>query len=255
MVVNCEHCGRSFSRQANLQRHMEALHPTVANESDDESESSGEDNQDLLSNEAAEEQMSFEEETPNDDGSDTDDGASSDGDEDRKRDQSVESDQSIESGQSIASDQSMESLDGNDYWDEMIGYATKFVEYEEPKDLLHEPQLSEMVDEIRKAVTARVKFANYMENDDEIISQIQKAVNRHEVDGTDEEAAVEAGWLDKRVLIKREIKKRLADIANDESDSDEESDEASGESEEEHEGEEESAAKDYLKMIGQPNII
>ena len=105
-----------------------------------------------------------------------------------------------------------ESLTGSDYWENMICTAAESVDHDEPEDLLHEPQLSEMVNVIRKIVLKNIKFANYMENEDGIVDQIGKAVERHENDGADKDAAEEAGWLDKRVLIKREIKKLLGEL-------------------------------------------
>ena len=63
-----------------------------------------------------------------------------------------------------------------------------------------------MVDIIRHDVTSRIKFANYMENEDYLIDQIDKAITRHEDDGADPDEAKEAGWIDKRVFIKRKIK-------------------------------------------------
>ena len=79
-----------------------------------------------------------------------------------------------------------------------------------------------MVDIIRHDVTSRIKFANYMENEDYLIDQIDKAITRHEDDGADPDEAKEAGWIDKRVFIKRKIKKYLADIEEQEDSSDEE---------------------------------
>ena len=223
-------------------RHITTLHPQ-AGVPESDSDESGVENEEMEEHQdqdgSMESDKSDSEEKNSEDGSD-DQEEDSDGDKDL--DDQGDSDDQADDSDDHESESETESLTGSDCWNELVSDAAKFVNYNEPEDLLQEPLLTKMVDKIRHDVTSRIKFANYMENEDDLIDQIDKAITRHEDDGADPDEAKEAGWIDKRVFIKRKIKKYLADIEEQEDSSDEEN-------ESEHEMEDEQENDSSLEYI------
>ena len=207
MTIECIYCSRSFTRRANLLRHVSTLHPNVSAPKEDDSEEDPEiDSDDELDTES---QISNQDDDLQSNSSmSTNENIDEELENEYQPSESEDSDSDSEDEDSSDT----ESLTGSDYWGNMICTAAKSVDHDETEDLLHEPQLNEMVNAIRKIVQKNIKFANYMEHEDDIVDQIGKAVERHENDGADKDAAEEAGWLDKRVLIKRKIQKHLDEL-------------------------------------------
>ena len=251
MTIACMYCGRSFSRNTNLMRHVTTMHPQAGVPESDSDESDVEndemeEHQDKDKNESMEADKSDsddehseatlddQEEESDDQEEEESDDQEEDSDDDKVSDDQGDSDDEADDSDDQDSESETESLTGSGYWNELVCTAAKFVNYKESEDLLQEPRLTKMVDIIRQDVTSRIKFANYMENEDYLIDQIDKAITRHEDDGADPDEAKEAGWIDKRVFIKRKIKKYLPDIEEQEDSSDEEN-----ESEQEMEDEQE----------------
>lgn len=94
-----------------------------------------------------------------------------------------------------------------DYWREIIATACQGIEFEDPEDLLREPQLSHAVDAIRQLVENRLAFAAHIEYDNEVYERIKAEMDR--LDGLNEDDAQEAAWHNKRFLIKRVLAENL----------------------------------------------
>lgn len=187
MPLKCETCGRQFSRNANLLRHILAVHVEKKRDVEDAEESDPE--------EIGEEAVA-DDEMP-----------------DASSEQSDEEEEAVEASDEEEEDEPDED---HDYWREIVATAAGNVDYDDPEELLKEPKLSEMVDEMRQIVEARMAFAEYMMNDDAVFHKITKAKTRND-DGDSDDEAEETGWNDKRFLLKRVVEKHI-DVLNDESD-------------------------------------
>ena len=194
----CTTCGREFTRNANLLRHIAALHPT-ASLGDSPQEGAGLHERDIF-------------------GEISDEGSESESDSEEEMEEEEDSESEAEDRQ-MDSDNDSEPDEQPDYWRDIVVEAAEKMEYDEPADLLKEPHLSGMVNEIRQLVEGRLEFANYIQKEDGIFDKIQKAKNRYEEDEDDEEVVQETAWHDKRFSLKHIIEEHID--ALEESDDDE----------------------------------
>ena len=191
----CDTCGREFSRNDNLQRHIASLHPS-APIGDSPQKGAGLGHRRDIFNEAPQYDRESE----------------SDSEEEMEEEESV-SDEEEEEEEGGADDQEMdqesEADKDPDHWRDIVIEAAGKMEYDEPADLLKEPHLSGMVNEMRQLVEGRLEFAAYIQNEDGIYDKIQKAKNRYEEDEDDEEVVQETAWHDKRFSLKHVIEDNL----------------------------------------------
>ena len=95
----------------------------------------------------------------------------------------------------------------NKYWREIVSNAASKLEYDSDEDLLKEPLLSQMVDEMRKIVEFRMSFGDFMESISEIYHNIKRRkTHLEEDDFSDEEELTETAWNDNRIRLRKVIK-------------------------------------------------
>ena len=202
-IYDCTLCQRQFSSGQALNDHHEWFHrtrepvqvgggnpllrkppqpfvPIVPVEPEDESEA-GSENQD-------------EEESMDDEEIDS-----------RSDDSSSKGDESEESEDEEESDQSP------DYWRNVIAqaYDELEIDYEDPKDALREPYLSELIDAIRKQFDRHFQFVHYMENDDAVYESIAHRENYYNNQEDLFDDATELAWHDLRFRVRNEIEQNL----------------------------------------------
>ena len=93
------------------------------------------------------------------------------------------------------------------YWREIVDEAADNLEFDNAEELLNEPLLSAMVDEMRQVVEKKLEFADHMKNENEIYARILLAKKRYK-DETDEIAA-QTAWNDKRFVLKKVITENM----------------------------------------------
>ena len=133
--------------------------------------------------------------------------------------------------------------DEYDYWQILINETFKEMglhkEIKNPKEILLDPILTEFLEELRENLEGRMKFAEYMQNQDKVYQEIQNTAERHSRKDLDEDEAFEKAWNERKYLLKRLIRDNLNVIksAMEESASEESEDEqnAGKEDEDTHE--------------------
>ena len=119
----------------------------------------------------------------------------------------TESEEQTSSDSSEDDDESDEDDEETTYWREIIIEAADYVEFNEPKDLLHEPYLSALVEEMREIVEERLEFSNHMKKHNEIYERIIMAKKRYKDES--EEIASQTAWSDKRFVLKQVIAENM----------------------------------------------
>ena len=128
--------------------------------------------------------------------------------------ESTENDSEEESGEEQMSD--------DDYWRQIIQEAGENFEFEHPENLLQEPYLSQIVDEIRQVVDRKLQFAEHMLHHDKIYARIKRAKKKYKDESDDEDDSDKMAWSDKRFLIKRMLANNLDVLREEEENSDDE---------------------------------
>ena len=99
------------------------------------------------------------------------------------------------------------------FWRDVIisAYVKLGTTYAHPEDAAREPFLGELVDAVREVVDHHVAAAGFFEHKDKTYDAIQGSIEDYEEKGLSPEEANEAGWSERRFLI-RDIIKRNLDI-------------------------------------------
>ena len=178
----CQYCNQRFYSKFNLHRHQLRFHRALMefgqeiNEMESEIGSQNSDNA-----EESEEKDIFDE-----DGSDS---------------------------QRSEKEEESESEDDYDHWQVLINETFKEIglhkEIKNPKEILREPLLSEFLEELRENLETRMKFADYMQNEDKVYQEIQNTAERHSRKDLEEDEAFEKAWDDRKYLLKRLIRDNL----------------------------------------------
>ena len=96
----------------------------------------------------------------------------------------------------------------NKYWREIVSNAASKLEYDSDEDLLKEPLLSQMVDEMRKIVENCLSFGNFMLSNSEIYEKIQQRkthLENNDGPSDDDEELTETAWNDNRFRLRKVI--------------------------------------------------
>lgn len=139
---------------------------------------------------------------------------------DEEKDEYDDGEEEEDENDSMDGEQSDEEEKDAGYWRDIIANTCKDIEFEKPEDLLREPLLSHVVDEMRKLVEKRLSFTAYMENNDDVYERISREENR--LAAFDEDDAQETAWHNKRFLIKRVLADNLDMFEKEEEEEDDE---------------------------------
>ena len=95
------------------------------------------------------------------------------------------------------------------YWRDIVSNAASKLDYDSDEDLLKEPLLSQMVDEMRKIVEHCLSFGNFMLSNSEIYEKIQRRkthLENNDGPSDDDEELTETAWNDNRFRLRKVIK-------------------------------------------------
>ena len=102
-------------------------------------------------------------------------------------------------------------------------------EISEATEVLVEPLLTEFLEELRENLEKRIKFVDYMKEEDKTYQEIQSTADQY--NGLDEDEAFEKAWNDRKYLLKRLIREHIEVIENVLENNNEEGDEDEDENE------------------------
>ena len=114
-------------------------------------------------------------------------------------------------------DENQEIESGEDYWSSLIVRTFDEMdlqsEIENGNEILGEPILSQFLEELRENLEKRMKFAQYMEEEDETYREIQNTANQYK--DLDSDEAFEKAWNERKYLLKRLLRDHM-DVIEDE---------------------------------------
>jgi hypothetical protein len=162
----------------------------------------------------------------------TDDDSDEDNDEKMsEKDDSSEDDESQPAGDDEDKDEEMSEKDDSEsgdetdeetdkesvYWRELIEKAalSMNLKFDDPKELLLEPILGEIVDNIRKQAEHYIEVSNYLEDTDKTYKTIINRSERYLKDGYNDEDALVTAWHECKFVIRNHIAKNI-DLFEDE---------------------------------------
>jgi hypothetical protein len=100
-----------------------------------------------------------------------------------------------------------------DYWETMIAETCREMELHKeiknPKELMKEPMLGEFLEELRQNIENKMKFADYMQNEDKVYKEIHSTAERYEEKDLDEDEAFEKAWNKRKYLLIRLLRDNL----------------------------------------------
>ncbi len=113
-------------------------------------------------------------------------------------------------------EESQEVGSGEDYWSTLISRTFDEMdlqsEIENGDEILCEPMLSQFLEELRENLEKRMKFAQYMEEEDETYREIQNTANQYK--DLDSDEAFEKAWNERKYLLKRLLRDHMDVVEN-----------------------------------------
>ena len=106
-----------------------------------------------------------------------------------------------------------------DHWRDVIAESIRRFgsNYDDHKMLLHDPLLSEFIEEMRQVVQRRLEFADAIRDGDSLYSKIERRIEKYEGDDYSSEEAAETAWNDMRIVMRNLIRDNL-DLFNEHND-------------------------------------